>query len=143
MNRIYVVDDEPDMVELLATVLKGEGHEIETYTDGRAALARVLEEPPDLLLLDLMMPDLDGFALLERVDQAELTVPIIIVTAHTTMANAIEAMKRGAMDYLSKPFTPEEHGYMDGYAMNGNGKEDFELEYLQHDNYALVWCVKE
>ena len=42
-----------------------------------------------------------------------------------------------------KPFTPEEHGYMDGYAVNGNGQEDFELEYLQHDNYALVWCVKE
>jgi phosphopantetheinyl transferase (holo-ACP synthase) len=42
-----------------------------------------------------------------------------------------------------KPFSPEEHGYMDGYAMNGNGKEEFELEYLQHDNYALVWCVKE
>jgi 4'-phosphopantetheinyl transferase len=42
-----------------------------------------------------------------------------------------------------KPFTPEDHGYMDGYAVNGNGKEEFELEYLQHDNYALVWCVKE
>ena len=42
-----------------------------------------------------------------------------------------------------KPFTPEEHGFMDGYAVNGNGKEEFELEYLQHDNYALVWCVKE
>jgi len=53
VSRIYVVDDEPDMVELLATVLKGEGHEVETYTDGRAALARVLEEPPELLLLDL------------------------------------------------------------------------------------------
>jgi two-component system nitrogen regulation response regulator GlnG len=54
------------------------------------------------------MPDLDGFAVLERVDQAELTVPIIIVTAHTTMANAIEAMKRGAYDYVTKPFDVDE-----------------------------------
>lgn len=110
MNRIYVVDDEPDMVELLATVLKGEGHEIETYTDGRAALARVLEEPPDLLLLDLMMPDLDGFELLKllRLDARGRNVVVLVVSARTGHRAQIETLQLGANAYIYKPFSPRE-----------------------------------
>jgi two-component system, OmpR family, alkaline phosphatase synthesis response regulator PhoP len=110
VNRIYVVDDEPDMVELLATVLKGEGHEIETYTDGRAALARVLEEPPDLLLLDLMMPDLDGFELLKllRLDSRGRNVVVLVVSARTGHRAQIETLQLGANAYIYKPFSPRE-----------------------------------
>lgn len=110
MNRIYVVDDEPDMVELLATVLKGEGHEIETYTDGRAALARVLEEPPDLLLLDLMMPDLDGFELLKllRLDSRGRNVVVLVVSARTGHRAQLETLQLGANAYIYKPFSPRE-----------------------------------
>jgi len=110
VNRIYIVDDEPDMVELLATVLKGEDHEIETYTDGRAALARVLEEPPDLLLLDLMMPDLDGFELLKllRLDSRGRNVVVLVVSARTGHRAQIETLQLGANAYIYKPFSPRE-----------------------------------
>lgn len=110
MNRIYVVDDEPDMVELLATVLKGEGYDVETYTDGRTALARVLEEPPELLLLDLMMPDLDGFELLKllRLDSRGKDVVVLVVSARTGHRAQIETLQLGANAYIYKPFSPRE-----------------------------------
>lgn len=110
VNRIYVVDDEPDMVELLATVLKGEGYTVETYTDGRAALARVLEEPPNLLLLDLMMPDLDGFELLKllRLDSRGREVVVLVVSARTGHRAQIETLQLGANAYIYKPFSPRE-----------------------------------
>jgi DNA-binding response OmpR family regulator len=110
VNRIYVVDDEPDMVELLATVLKGEGYEVETYTDGRAALARVLEEPPELLLLDLMMPDLDGFELLKllRLDSRGKHVVVLVVSARTGHRAQLETLQLGANAYIYKPFSPRE-----------------------------------
>jgi len=110
VNRIYVVDDEPDMVELLATVLKGEGYDVETYTDGRTALARVLEEPPELLLLDLMMPDLDGFELLKllRLDSRGKDVVVLVVSARTGHRAQIETLQLGANAYIYKPFSPRE-----------------------------------
>jgi DNA-binding response OmpR family regulator len=110
VNRIYVVDDEPDMVELLATVLKGEGYDVETYTDGRAALARVLEDPPALLLLDLMMPDLDGFELLKllRLDSRGKHVVVLVVSARTGHRAQLETLQLGANAYIYKPFSPRE-----------------------------------
>ena len=110
MNRIYVVDDEPDMVELLATVLKAEGHEVETYTDGRTALARVLEEPPELLLLDLMMPDLDGMELLKllRLDTRGADVPVLVVSARSGHQDQLGTLQLGANAYICKPFSPRE-----------------------------------
>jgi DNA-binding response OmpR family regulator len=110
VNRIYIVDDEPDMVELLATVLIGEGHEVETYTDGRKALARVLEEPPELLLLDLMMPDLDGFELLKllRLDARGKDVVVLVVSARTGHRAQLETLQLGANAYIYKPFSPRE-----------------------------------
>jgi len=110
VHRIYVIDDEPDMVELLATVLRAEGYEIETYTDGRAALARVLEEPPELLLLDLMMPDLDGFELLKllRLDARGRDVVVLVVSARTGHRAQLETLQLGANAYIYKPFSPRE-----------------------------------
>jgi DNA-binding response OmpR family regulator len=98
------------MVDLLATVLKGEGFEVETYTDGRTALARVLEEPPDILLLDLMMPDLDGFELLKlmRADSRGSDVVVLVVSARTGHQAQIETLQLGANAYIYKPFSPRE-----------------------------------
>jgi DNA-binding response OmpR family regulator len=110
VHRIYVVDDEPDMVDLLATVLRAEGFEVESFTDGRAALARVLEEPPELLLLDLMMPDLDGFELLKllRLDSRARDVVVLVVSARTGHQAQLETLQLGANAYIYKPFSPRE-----------------------------------
>lgn len=98
------------MVELLATVLRHEGLDVETYTDGRTALARVLEEPPDLLLLDLMMPDLDGFELLKllRLDSRAREVTVLVVSARTGHQAQLETLQLGANAYIYKPFSPRE-----------------------------------
>lgn len=110
MTRIFVVDDEPDMVGLLATILRSDGFEVETETDGRSALARVLADPPDLFLLDLMMPDLDGMELLKllRLDPKGAQVPVLVVSARTGHQDQIGTLQLGANAYICKPFSPRE-----------------------------------
>ena len=110
MARVFVVDDEPDMVDLLATILKADGFEVETDIDGRSALARMLAEPPDLVLLDLMMPDLDGMELLKllRLDSKGADVPVLVVSARTGHQDQLGTLQLGANAYICKPFSPRE-----------------------------------
>jgi DNA-binding response OmpR family regulator len=110
VKRIFVVDDEPDVVELLQTILQSAGFEVEVATDGRSALARVLAKPADLLVLDLMMPGLDGFELLKllRLDRRAAEMPVLIVSARTGQQDQIESLQLGANAYLCKPFSPRD-----------------------------------
>jgi DNA-binding response OmpR family regulator len=110
MTRVFVVDDEPDVVELLQTVLEIEGYQVETATEGRSALARLLADPPDLLILDLMMPDLDGMELLKllRLDPAGAGIPVLIVSARTGQHDQIATLQLGANAYICKPFSTKE-----------------------------------
>lgn len=105
-----MVDDEPDVVELLQTILQSAGFEVEVATDGRSALARILAKPADLLVLDLMMPDLDGFELLKllRLDRRAAEMPVLIVSARTGQQDQIESLQLGANAYLCKPFSPRD-----------------------------------
>ena len=108
IGRILVADDEESIRWVLATALVGEGHTVEQADRGDAALEQLLHNHFDLALVDIKMPDLDGLSLLTKVRDAGLSTPIVIITAQNTMANAIEAMKRGAYDYVTKPFDIEE-----------------------------------
>ncbi|MCK5376876.1 MAG: response regulator [Acidobacteria bacterium] len=110
MTRIFVIDDEPDMVDLLATILRSDGLEVDTDTDGRSALARVLADPPDLVLLDLMMPDLDGMELLKllRLDPKGARVPVLVVSARSGHQDQLGTLQLGANAYVCKPFSPRE-----------------------------------
>jgi DNA-binding response OmpR family regulator len=110
MTRVFVIDDEPDMVDLLATILRSDGFEVETDTDGRSALARVLSDPPDLVLLDLMMPDLDGMELLKllRLDPKGARVPVLVVSARSGHQDQLGTLQLGANAYICKPFSPRE-----------------------------------
>jgi DNA-binding response OmpR family regulator len=110
MARLFVVDDEPDMVDLLATILSADGFEVETDTDGRSALARILNDPPDLVLLDLMMPDLDGMEILKllRLDAKGAGVPVLVVSARTSHQDQLGTLQLGANAYICKPFSPRE-----------------------------------
>jgi DNA-binding response OmpR family regulator len=101
-----VVDDDPDVQLMARTTLEVDGCEVIGATDGEAALEALRATPVDLILLDLRMPLLDGLETLRHLRQIGDDTPVIIVTAYATVPNAIEAMKLGAIDLLSKPLTP-------------------------------------
>ncbi len=107
-GTILVADDEDSVRWVLVKALEAAGHRVIQATGGRAALTALTEQPLDVAFVDLRMPDVDGLAVLSQAREAGTTAPIIIVTAQNTMDNAIEAMKRGAYDYVAKPFNIEE-----------------------------------
>ncbi len=107
-SRLLVLDDEKRMVEIVAMVLRHEGHEVTACTDAEEALAVLADEPFDLLITDLRMPGPDGLEVLKRARAAYPDLPVILMTAHASVATAIEAMKEGAVDYVEKPFNNNE-----------------------------------
>ena len=107
-GTILVADDEDSVRWVLVKALEGAGHTVIQASGGRAALAALGEQTVDLAFVDLRMPDLDGLSVLTQARESGVMVPIVIVTAQNTMDNAIEAMKRGAYDYVAKPFNIDE-----------------------------------
>jgi two-component system alkaline phosphatase synthesis response regulator PhoP len=107
---ILTVDDESAVTELIAYHLGRAGHRVQTAANGRDALRAVREHHPDLMILDLMLPDLDGFGVCEilRRDPATATLPIIILSAWTTSEARHVGLELGALDYVSKPFSPSQ-----------------------------------
>jgi two-component system nitrogen regulation response regulator GlnG len=108
MARVLVADDEESIRLVLSTALSQAGHEIQLATTGAEALAQLNQQHFDVAILDVRMPDMSGLDVLQRVREAEIPVIVIVITAQNTMANAIEAMKRGAFNYLTKPFDLDE-----------------------------------
>ncbi|HLL20680.1 MAG TPA: response regulator, partial [Kofleriaceae bacterium] len=106
--RILVVDDERVIREILAEFLALEGFSVHTVEDGEKALTELRLRPYDLLITDLKMPRLSGLQLLEKIEQERLGVLTVLMTGFGTVETAIEAMKKGAYDYLLKPFKVEE-----------------------------------
>ena len=106
--KILVIDDEPDMLENLKLILEKGGHQAITETESQKALDLVERNQPDLVIVDLVMPVLDGIAVLEQIKARYPQMPVIMLTGYATVDSAVEAMKKGASDYLSKPFFPEE-----------------------------------
>ena len=107
-GTILVADDEDSVRFVLVKALESDGHVVLQASGGREALDRLRERPLDLAFVDLRMPDYDGLAVLAAARESGLTTPIVIITAQNTMDNAIEAMKRGAYDYIAKPFNIDE-----------------------------------
>ncbi len=106
--RVLVVDDEKNIRLTLVAALGGLGLDVDTAADGREALDRLAEGDVWLVLLDLRMPGLDGIGVLRRLRELQPEAHVVVVTAHGTVGNAVEAMKLGAVDVLSKPFTPDQ-----------------------------------
>jgi two-component system response regulator PilR (NtrC family) len=107
-HRILVVDDEESMREFLCILLQRDGHKVEAVGDGQQAVARLKDCSYDLIVSDIKMPKLDGFALLEYVRERSPATAIIMITAFSTTEQAVDAMKKGAYDYITKPFKNEE-----------------------------------
>jgi diguanylate cyclase (GGDEF)-like protein len=101
---IYVVDDEESIQEILKETLATAGYQVETFPTGEAALARIQEAPPHLILSDIRMPGISGIQLLEKVKALSRDIEFIIMTSHASLETAVNAMKLGAYDYMYKPF---------------------------------------
>ncbi len=106
--HILVVDDDPRITDLLRRILAYEGYSVSVAASGSEALNRSLEHPPDLVVLDIMLPELDGLEVAQRLRAAGDNVPILLLTARDTVADRVKGLETGADDYLVKPFAPEE-----------------------------------
>jgi len=105
---ILVVDDEPNIVELARLYLRSEGYQVEAASDGREALEKIAALHPSLVVLDLMMPEVDGWEVTRRLRESDTRIPIIMLTAKGDDADKIVGLDMGADDYLAKPFNPRE-----------------------------------
>ena len=110
MSRILVVEDNADIADLITHYLQRAGHVVEHLASGGAVLRRVRSSPPDLIVLDLMLPEVDGLELCQslRHDRATAAIPIIMLTARGDEADRIRGLELGADDYVAKPFSPKE-----------------------------------
>ena len=108
MERILIIEDELPMRTALHDVLVAEGYRVLTATDGESGLQRAMDEKPDLLLLDIMMPRLDGYAVCAELRRLSNPVPILMLTAKGQVEDRVQGLDAGADDYLVKPFSTDE-----------------------------------
>ena len=107
-GRVLVVDDEPNITELVAMALKYVGFDVATASSGRDALSSVGDFRPDLIVLDVMMPDLDGFEVCRRLRADGIRVPVVYLTARDATEDKVRGLTLGGDDYVTKPFSLEE-----------------------------------
>jgi two-component system OmpR family response regulator len=107
-SRILVVDDEPRITDLVAMALRYERFDVQTADSGRAALRAVEDFRPALIVLDVMLPDLDGFAVTERLKAERVNTPILFLTARDAVEDKVRGLTLGGDDYMTKPFSLEE-----------------------------------
>ena len=145
---ILVVDDNEDNRDMLARRLKRQGHEVLTAAGGNAALTALAGAPVDLVLLDVMMPDLDGYAVLQRLkaDPALRDIPVLMISALDELESVVRCIQLGAEDYLSKPFDPVLLQARIGACLEKKRLHDQEARYrseLAEWNRTLEWRVAE
>lgn len=107
MTTVLIVDDEKSIIELLRLYLEGEGYKVEMARDGKTALEKYHASAPDLIVLDLMLPEMDGYEVCRRI-RRDGDVPIMMVTARDEDVDKIVGLELGADDYMTKPFNPRE-----------------------------------
>ena len=107
-HRILVVDDEPNIVDVVAMALKFQGFTVDSAGTGRQALAKVAEFKPELIVLDVMLPDMEGFDVAKRLGAQRARVPIIFLTARDATDDKVRGLTIGGDDYMTKPFSLEE-----------------------------------
>jgi DNA-binding response OmpR family regulator len=108
MARILVVDDEPHILDVVRAYLARDGHAVTTAGDGASVLARALDEQPDLVVLDVMLPGQSGFDVLRDLRRSGSRVPVILLTARDDVIDRVAGLEIGADDYVTKPFEPRE-----------------------------------
>jgi len=131
--KILIVDDEPFNVDALEQELEDLGHETVSAADGREALEQVIAEQPDVILLDILMPELDGFQVLEhlKADEKLRHIPVIVISALDDIRNVVRGIEMGAEDYLPKPFDPVLLRARINACLEKKRLRDLELRYLE------------
>ena len=104
-QQVLVVDDEPSIIDAVATALRYEGFDVRVATTGRAALSAAQDSPPDLIVLDIMLPDLDGIEVTRRLRADGISVPVLFLTARDSVADKVAGLTVGGDDYVTKPFS--------------------------------------
>jgi two-component system response regulator MprA len=107
MARVLVVDDEPDILLLHRLNLEAAGHEVLLAADGMKALERITADTPDVVVLDVMMPVLDGWGVLDQLAGLVTAPPVLVVSAKSARSDVAQAVNSGAADFLAKPFNPD------------------------------------
>lgn len=107
-DLIYVVDDEASIIDFVRIYLEREGYQVRGFKDGMNAFNAIMENQPDLVVMDVMLPGMDGFEVCRRVREADKQVPIVMLTAKDEEIDKILGLELGADDYLTKPFNPRE-----------------------------------
>jgi DNA-binding response OmpR family regulator len=109
-SLIYIVDDEPDIVDLVSVVLESSGFQVKGFLDGRALYTALKQKKPDLVILDLMLPDEDGFEILRDLRKGDefSRLPVVILSAKTSESDKVVGLELGANDYITKPFSTRE-----------------------------------
>jgi two-component system response regulator GlrR len=138
-ERILVVDDDPSLLTLLKMRLHSMGFAVTACGTGKDALNRAKEDPYDFAILDLRLPDVDGLDLMEELHQHQTQLPVLILTAHGCIPNAVQAMKKGAYGYLTKPFDDKELQESIDKALTTKrmGEEIHRLQLLVNELYGL------
>ena len=139
MNRevVLVIDDKPNIREVLSAILENEGYGVETCESAEKALEKIPKILPDLIVTDLKMPGIDGIELMKSVKAIDTHMPVILITAFGTISSAVEAIKAGAYDYLTKPIDYERLKILINRALNEKEistenrdlKEELEIKY--------------
>ena len=107
MSKILIIDDEKDILNTLSSILEDEGFAVSKAMDGKEGLAIFEREKPDIVLLDVWMPELDGIQVLKRIKKKNKDAIVIVISGHGTISTAVEAVKVGAYDFLEKPLSIE------------------------------------
>jgi DNA-binding response OmpR family regulator len=158
MARVLVVDDDITVREVVVTYLRAAGHDVDETADGESALALLRDTPTDLLVLDLMLPGIDGLTVCERLRSRGDDLPVVMLTALGSETDRVVGLERGADDYVTKPFSPRELvlrvdsvlrrvGERDGGARGSVSDGDLVLDATEHtatlDGRRLSLTVRE
>jgi DNA-binding response OmpR family regulator len=107
-GRVLIVDDEPDVLLLLRVNLEAAGYETVLAADGETALSRIDDSQPDVVLLDIMMPVMDGWGVLRALSERESAPRVVVVSAKSSDRDIVRALTSGALNYVTKPFDPDD-----------------------------------
>ncbi|MFQ6610781.1 MAG: sigma-54-dependent transcriptional regulator [Fidelibacterota bacterium] len=132
MNSLQIIDDDINILNSLSEFFEDEGYEVFKYTNGEDALASIKNDLPNVVLLDLKLPGMDGFEILEKIKKSHPEIEVIIVTGNVDLMSGVKAMKLGAIDYVTKPFNLDEVSVIIDKAISAQ-KQYEQLTYLQNE----------